>query len=67
LKISPDGKAGQLCGGARRRPNSHDLWLSAPKRVALIDRSQPGPSRFGNYHWAKDGSLTLYMQKGFPK
>jgi len=66
LKISPDGK--QISFGAARDdgPTPHDLWLIGPE--GGVARNLTGSSLdrpVGNYHWAKDGSVTLGYAEGF--
>jgi dipeptidyl aminopeptidase/acylaminoacyl peptidase len=66
LKISPDGKQVSFAAAREDGPSPHDLWLIGSEggvarnlTGASLDRS------VGNYHWAKDGSLTLLYSEGF--
>jgi len=66
LKISPDGKLVSFAAARDDGPTPHDLWLIGSE--GGVARNLTGASLdrpVGNYHWAKDGSLTLLYAEGF--
>jgi dipeptidyl aminopeptidase/acylaminoacyl peptidase len=66
LKISPDGKQVSFAAAREDGPSPHDLWLIGSE--GGVARNLTGASLdrpVGNYHWAKDGSLTLLYSEGF--
>jgi dipeptidyl aminopeptidase/acylaminoacyl peptidase len=66
LKIPPDGKLVSFAGARDDGPTPHDLWLIGSE--GGVARNLTGASLdrpVGNYHWAKDGSLTLAYAEGF--
>jgi len=66
LRISPDGKQVSFAAARDDGPNPHDLWLIGPE--GGVARNLTGASLdrpVGNYHWAKDGSVTLVYAEGF--
>lgn len=66
LKISPDGKLVSFAAARDDGPDPHDLWLIGSE--GGVARNLTGASLdrpIGNYHWAKDGSVTLAHAEGF--
>ncbi len=66
LKISPDGKLVSFTAARDDGPTPHDLWLIGSE--GGVARNLTGASLdrpVGNYHWAKDGSVTLLYAEGF--
>jgi dipeptidyl aminopeptidase/acylaminoacyl peptidase len=66
LKIAPDGKQISFAAARDDGPSPHDLWLIGSE--GGVARNLTGASLdrpVGNYHWAKDGSLTLLYSEGF--
>ena len=66
LKISPDGKLVGFAAARDDGPTPHDLWLIGSE--GGVARNLTGASLdrpVGNYHWAKDGSVTLVHAEGF--
>src|ERR1700675_1949836 len=66
LKVSPDGKLVSFAAARDDGPTPHDLWLIASE--GGVARNLTGASLdrpVGNYHWAKDGSVTLVYAEGF--
>ncbi|HXJ13612.1 MAG TPA: S9 family peptidase [Candidatus Limnocylindrales bacterium] len=66
LRISPDGKQVSFAAARDDGPNPHDLWLIGPERGVARNLTGASLDRpVGNYHWAKDGSVTLVYAEGF--
>jgi dipeptidyl aminopeptidase/acylaminoacyl peptidase len=66
VKISQDGKLISFAAARDDGPTPHDLWLIGSE--GGVARNLTGASLdrpVGNYHWAKDGSLTLLYAEGF--
>ncbi|HEV3419181.1 MAG TPA: S9 family peptidase [Candidatus Acidoferrum sp.] len=66
LKVSPDGKSVSFAAARDDGPTPHDLWLigsegGVPRNLTGASLDRP----VGNYHWAKDGSVTLVYAEGF--
>ncbi len=66
VQVSPAGKLVSFAGPRDDGPSPHDLWLlgsegGVPRNLtgASLDRGVE------DYHWAKDGSLTLVYADGF--
>jgi len=66
VKVSRDGKLVSFAGARDDGPSPHDLWLLGPD--GGVARNLTGASldrAVEDYHWAKDGSLTLVYADGF--